>query len=1019
MSAEFGLLGTIEAHIDGRPVDALGHTRQRCVLAALLVDSPRAVTAEQLVERVWGDDPPRQALNSVYSSVSRLRRALAPAGEVRIDRGPGGYVVTTEADAVDLHRFRTLVARARKADDAEADALLEQALLLWRGDPFATVDTVWFNALRETLKHERAQAELDRHDLRLRLGDHLRLLSELPALVRHRPLDERLVGQLVLALYRGGRTAEALTRYEELRRRLADELGADPGPELRALHTRILTADPALTAPAAPVDPTAAPASGPVPRQLPSPPVTFTGRAKEITALDGLLADGAEPARTVVISAIAGAGGIGKTWLALQWAHHHLDRFPDGQLYANLRGFDPLADPMSPQTALRGFLVALGTDPEGVPRDLDGQSALYRSLTAGRRFLVLLDNARDTAQVAPLLPGGDGCTVVVTSRSRLPGLTAAHGARPLTLDVFAEEEAHALFTRLVGAERTAAEPAAVTSLLAYCAGLPLAVGILAARAATSPELLLAALADEVGEAHSGLDALDTGDVAADLRAVLTASLKALPPAAAQLFRLLGTVSGTDVDPYAAAALAESTASATRAALRALVGAHLLQEHAPGRYRMHDLTRLFAAERAARDESAAWQRGALQRYADFLLHTATAAVGQVDPRRTSAPGEAPAPFAAPQFTAYEQALDWLDAERENLTALVRRAHECGLHEHAWRLPRTLWPYYFLRGHLTEWTASHRVALAALGHLDAPAGHADTVHNLGTALWQLARYEEAAGAFEEAVDRRHSLGDHVGVASSLTNLAVVSYYSGRYPDALRHGLRSLALRRDAGDVLGESSTLTLVSGVLARMGRYEEALSHSLRSLDIFREQGDPHGEASARLNLGILYERLGRIDDAFAYGRVALAAMERLGHRARTALAYSVLATAHTRAGEHRTALELHREALSAAEGLDDPGELAVLDLEHAVSLQAAADHAGALGRARTGLAHAERARDPYEQARAHQFVADALGALGRSGEGATHRERARAGFAALGVEPPAPCVDGAAAPGGADTAQVS
>jgi DNA-binding SARP family transcriptional activator/tetratricopeptide (TPR) repeat protein len=1004
MTAEFGLLGPIEAHIDGRPVDQLGHTRQRCVLAALLVDANRAVTAEQLVDRVWADRPPRQALGTLYSSVSRLRRALAPAAGVSLDRRPGGYVLTVPPDAVDLLRFRALVDRAHGAADPEAAATLGRALGLWRGEPFATVDIAWFNALRDTLEQERTQAELDRTAIRLRLGDHRGLLTELPALAERRPLDERLAGQLMLALYRGGRTAEALTRYEELRRRLARELGADPGPELRGLHARILGADPALAAPAA--RPAAAPAApaGPVPRQLPAPPPAFTGRTRELALLDGLLPgagpDGAPAARTVVISAIAGTGGIGKTWLALHWAHRHAGRFPDGQLYANLRGFDPLGEPASPQTALRAFLGALGADPDTVPQDLDARSALYRSLTAGRRLLVVLDNARDTSQVTPLLPGGDGCAVLVTSRNRLPGLTAAHGARPVTLDVLGDEEARALLTRLVGADRVAAEPDAAGALLEHCGGLPLAVGILAARAATAPDLPLAALAEEVREAHSRLDALDTGDMAADLRAVLTSSHRALAPGSARLFRLLGTAPGADITLHAAAALAGLTLPRTRTVLRDLAGAHLVQEHTPGRHRMHDLTRLFAAERAAHDETPRDRAEALGRLAAFLLHTATAAVSRVDPLRRTAPPVDPVPFTVPALDGHGPALAWLEAERDNLTATVGAALENGLHDFAWRLPRVLWPYFFLRGHLTDWTATHRTALAALRHLDDPAARAETVHNLGTGLWQLARYEDAAEAFEEAVEQRQRLDDDSGVAASLTNLAIVSYYSGRYTAALDHGLQALALRRRADDPVGESGALTLVGGVLTRMGRYEEALTHTRRSLDLYLELGEPHGEASTRINLGILHERMGRFDESAKQARRGLAGMERLGHRGLSALAISVLATAHTRKGEHEEALGLHARALEAAEGLDDPGELTVLHLDHAIGLGAAGDHGAALAEARTGLGLAERSGDPYETGRGHLCVADALESLGRAEEAEPHRERARRAFADLGVPAP-------------------
>ncbi|MFG6198452.1 BTAD domain-containing putative transcriptional regulator [Nonomuraea sp. JJY05] len=497
MGVEFGILGEVSAWADGRPIN-LGPARQRCVLAALLVDANHPVSLDQLTDRVWGATPPQRAAGTLHTYLSRLRSALSPAENIH--RSTAGYLLRVREEAVDLHRFRALLARARASDDREADRLYGDALGLWRGEPFADLDTPWLAALRHTLRTERLSARLDHHDVQLRLGRHAELLPQLTVLADRHPLDERLVGQLILALHRNGRQAEALDRYERTRHRLADELGADPGPDLRRLHLQTLNAETTPT-----------PRTAPVPRQLPPPPPSFAGRSRELAALDRIMA---APGNTVVISVIGGPGGVGKTWLALHWARRNLPRFPDGQLYVNLHGsaptnapmppdtaahgsaptkapmppdtaahdFDPTKAPMPPdtaahdfdptdapvppetavhgfdvsgtpmpsETAVRGFLDALGVDAAAVPVGLEAQAALYRSLVAGKRMLIVLDNARDTDQVTPLLPGSPSCAVLVTSRRQLPGLITGHGARPIPLDAFDPEEARQAVTRLPG-----------------------------------------------------------------------------------------------------------------------------------------------------------------------------------------------------------------------------------------------------------------------------------------------------------------------------------------------------------------------------------------------------------------------------------------------------------------------------------------------------------------------------------------------------------------------------------------
>ncbi|WP_308210272.1 AfsR/SARP family transcriptional regulator [Amycolatopsis iheyensis] len=662
----FGLLGTIEAHVAGEPVD-LGPARQRTVLAALLVDANRPVSLEQLVDRVWADRPPLRARESLYSYLSRLRGSAAGRG-LEIERVGGGYVPHVDPDAVDLHRFRRLVAEAHDADDEAAAELFEQALALWRGGALTDVDTPWADDLRRALAAERWAAELAHADLRLRQGGHAELLADLTERTRDHPLDERLAGQVVLALYRCGRQADALAHYERLRQLLAEELGADPSPPLRELHQRILRGDPGLAAPEADA----------VPNQFPAAPSSFIGRGDELAALTA-----AADRRVVQISALAGAGGVGKTWLVLHWAYAHRDRFPGGQLFADLHGFSSANAPLAPSVVLRRFLGELGVQPSRVPPDPDAQAALYRKLVAGRRLLVVLDNAADANQVIPLLPGSPAATTIVTSRRHLAPLITRYGARHLQLDILTQDEARALLAARLGAARLAAEPAAAEELIGLCGRYPLALAIMSRHAQTRPRIPLAEFAGELRDL--GLDALDHEDPAVSLPTVLSWSLRALSPDQRTVFALLGIAPGPDIALPAAAALAGLPARRTGRLLTMLEEASLLTRRAGGRYAMHDLIRDYAAATAERDLAQEEREAALRRVIGFAVHTTRAADHHLDPHRQVvrpaplAPGTEPLPL--PDAPA---AMAWFDAEHATLLAAQRTAAALGWHEAVWQL-----------------------------------------------------------------------------------------------------------------------------------------------------------------------------------------------------------------------------------------------------------------------------------------------------------------------------------------------
>lgn len=921
MGLDIRLFGAIDAYVNGRVVE-LGHARQRCVLAALLVDANRAVPVDLLVDRVWpAQQVPQRARNAVYTYITRLRGVLAATGDdVELARRPGGYLLTVDPMAVDLHRFHRLLARSRSTDaDPAALALVEEALALCRGPALAGVDTPWANEIRAAMEEQRLAAELDRNDLALRLGRHTGLLTGLAAAAAVRPLDERLAGQLMLALYRSGRQNEALAQYQQVRLRLAEELGADPSPPLRDLHRQILRADPDLTAPAPPV-----PQHVPVPRQLPTPVRHFTGRADEIRALDGLLAETAAPGGTVVISAIAGTAGIGKTALAVHWAHRVADRFPDGQLYLNLRGFDPAGQVMDPTEAVRRLLDALGVPPQKIPADLDAQSAQYRSHLAARRMLIVLDNVRDTAQARPLLPGTSSCLTLVTSRNRLTGLVA-DGAHPVALDLLSEAESRDVLRRRLGDERVAAEPAALAEIVRHCARLPLALAIVGARAATQPRLPLAVLAGELREARARLDALVGDDPHSDVRAVFSWSYRALSPAAARLFRLIGLHPGPDLSTAAAASLAALAPDAVRSVLAELSHANLVVEPVPGRYTCHDLLRAYAATQARAVDSDAERLAASHRMIDHYLHSAYAG-DQLIKVGTDAIEPPPlAPGVAPErFEDRETALAWFTAEHQVLLAVLDRA-ATGFDTHAWQLAWTLWTFLDWRGHWHDQITAGRAAVAAAARLADPAARSRTGRALASAYLRMGRLDEADAELRHCLDWSRAAGDDLGQAHAHHNLAQVRERQGRLDEALAHARRSLVGFRAAGHRQGEAQALNAVGWYHILRGEHREALAHCEPALALYEELAQPEGQAATWDSLGYAHHHLGRYAQAVACYRRALDLYELVGNRYEGAATLTRLGDTRHAAGEPAAAREAWQDALAILTALDHPEAAEVRD----------------------------------------------------------------------------------------------
>jgi tetratricopeptide (TPR) repeat protein len=616
---------------------------------------------------------------------------------------------------------------------------------------------------------------------------------------------------------------------------------------------------------------------------------------------------------------VSGTAGVGKTALAVHWAQRVAGRFPDGQLYVNLRGYDPSGSVLDPTEALRGFLDALGVPPDRIPAGQDARASRYRSLLAGRRILLVLDNARDADQVRPLLPGAPGCLAVVTSRRSLTGLVAAEGARPLVLDLLTTAEARDLLAHRIGATRAAAEPAAVAQLLGRCAGLPLALAIVAARTATQPRVPLATLAAELANTSGRLDAFAGDDAATDIRTVFFWSYRTLGPAAARLFRLLGLHPGPDLATPAAASLAGVPPGEAQALLAELVHAHLVTEHRPGRYSLHDLLRVYAGELVVAEEPADERHAATHRLLDHYLHTALAAAGLHQPNREPIALALREPVVPVEdFAAAEQALAWLAAERPVLLATIRLAADAGFDTHAWQLAWTLSAFLNLQGHWHDWLASHHGALAAaerLGHLPAQA-YAHRM--LARCRVQLGDYDPAAVHYRHALDLFCELGDAVGQAHVHLSFSWMLDLQGRPQDALDHDRRGLELYRAAGHQLGQARALNMIGWDHARLGSYRQALGYCRQALELQQQIGDRYGEAATWDSLGYTHHHLGDHDQAVSCYEQALERYREAGDRTNEAEILTHLGETRHAAGDGDGARAAWEDALAILDDLDHP-----------------------------------------------------------------------------------------------------
>ncbi|KUL54773.1 regulator [Streptomyces sp. NRRL F-4489] len=862
----FTVLGPVRAWRGETPL-AAGSPQQRALLAALLLRGGRTATAPELVDALWGDEPPHAALAALRTYASRLRKALGPDAEALVSES-GGYAlrpVDGRPPALDHDTAEQYAAEAEKAKAAgergRARKLLDAALDLWDGEPLAGVPGPYAETQRTRLQEWRLSLTETRLELDLEAGCHAEAVSELTALTAAHPLRERLRELLMLALYRSGRQAEALAVYADTRRLLADELGVDPCASLSELHQRILRADAELDAPPAEDGPDAAGTTFVRPRQLPATVADFTGRAAFVKELSDQLATAG--GSVMAVSAVAGIGGVGKTTLAVHVAHAAREHFPDGQLYVDLQGAG--RNPAEPEAVLGAFLRALGTADSAIPDGLEERAAFFRSTLAGRRVLALLDNARDAAQVRPLLPGTEGCAALITSRSRMIDLAGAH---LVDLDVMSPEEALRLFTRIVGEERVTSERQAAMAVVGACGFLPLAIRIAASRLAARRTWTVSTLASKLADERRRLDELRAGDLA--VTATFELGYKQLEPAQARAFRLLGLADGPDISLAAAAALLDLGADDAEDLLESLVDTSLLESAAPGRYRYHDLVRLYARACAERDEHPPSERdAALSRLLDFYLVTASRMYALERPGDRLIAHMERADHPGLEFADRASALEWLFSEAGCLLACARQS--------------------------TAPAVLRRAADLLLLTKDLAESGADALQYEQANTTLLAAAREAGDAHAEA--RVH------------TALAYVRTLSGRLDDADENAKSAMLLGLAAGDPFS-SSYAPNDRGIIANaQRRHKDAEAYLQQALTAFRDDGNRQSEASALCNLSRVHLDTGRVESAISLAAEGIAIYRELGAKRRLGNGMYALALAYTQAGRLAEAAEQLAAAL--------------------------------------------------------------------------------------------------------------
>ena len=987
----YRLLGPVEVQLGEMPASLPG-PRARNLLAALLLDAGRVVPVERLIDLLWDEAPPRTALTALQGVISQLRRALDTGGEsaTPIQFRPPGYVILVAPGELDLNEFERLVQQARLSiaggDPPTAERHLREALALWRGPALGGVTAEGLRRVEvPRLEELRLGALEERVDVDLALGRHRSLIAELRSLVRGNPYREHLVGQLMLALYRSGRQADALDVYREARRAAVDELGLSPSAELDRLERAILRRDSHLDLPVQrPEEARGALMDGiPRPSGLPAAVGDFTGRATLVSELCRLLGRGPEADRAgPAVVALSGQPGVGKTTLAVQAGHRLGDRYPDGQLYVQLGGAGETA--AEPGQILGSWLRELGVPPAAIPDDLEGRARLYRGRVARRRLLVVLDDAGSEDAVRPLLPAAGGCGVLITSRVRLAGL---EGAAFLQVGVLAPEEATSLLGRIVGEQRVAAEPEAASALVGACGFLPLAIRVAGARLAVRPGWPLVALVERLLRQHRRLDELQAGDLG--VRSSLDLSYAGLDAATRRGLRLLSAIDVRDFTAASAGALLGMDRLDAEQLLERLADRHLVETSVPDssgqvRYHLHDLLRAYAAERREREDPVAVvtaaRRAAIQAYALDAERAAGRLGGRLPPLVVGRPrAEWPPPDGEGAEHLGGEAVAWFAAERQNLVGLIEQAARTGLQDLVWRLTTSLTPFYQLCSCWDEWHRTHLVALQAASRVDDHAGRGAVLIGLGHLEVDRARYEMALGYFDAALREFELIDDRPGQGVAALGLGIARWRTGDLEESVRCFHRSASIVREWP--LGEAVVLGHLARALTDQGQLDQAETAVRRMLDIAKAGRMRRAEGLGAGCMGRVALERGRPKQAARHFEAGLALLAGGGDRRSQAHLTCGLAAACVAQGQVAAAGVHLDQAQAAFRALGDRvGEAAALH-----GLGTVAQQEGRLPEARRYLA---KALDLFRELHHPRGVAATLHAQGLLELGAGQTERA-------------------------------
>ncbi len=963
---EFGVLGPITVWSDGRPVP-VGGPRQCCVLGALLVHLGREVTIEQLIGYLWNDDPPRTARSVIQVQISHLRRTLPDT----IATTSGGYILDVDPESVDLHRFRRLKDAAAAAESKAAVELLERALECWRGVPFSGVGSEYLDySVVAPLKEEYWSSVIAWATCALELGRYSDVVSRLTPMVSEELFRERLHHLLITALWRDNERAKALSVYEELRTRFAEELGVDPGPELVALHTRILQEDPPEKGEGSSTEEpgTHFVVRNDLPRDLPD----FTGRQDSLRRLDEAARAGEDRAQVCVIT---GSGGEGKTTTAVRFGYEAAKRYPDGQLFIDLYGYTTDREPLDAASALGALLRAVGVEPEAVPESLDERSALWRATLMGRRVLLVLDNAASYAQVSPLLLSSPGSMTLITTRNELSGLS---GARFLSLGVFDERSSLELFGRVLGDERVQREPEQAREIIRICGGLPLALRVVAGRMLSRPRWSFAHVARRLGEQNRKFRELQVEGQSVE--SAIDLSFQSLNRDQSRAFLLLGLMIGSTIDLGGAAALLDMSVEDADDILQELVGVCLLEEPQGDVYRLHDLIGAFSRDRADMVLSAEEADAARLRLAEQYMATAQHAADLLGPRGHE--DVEVRPGYRTELSGREDAENWFSLHQENLAETIEyfASHDNG--EYAWRMADAVWRFYALHGQMGLLISSHQRALQISDKQGNRRGRAVTLIGLGIAHCLSGRFDESLDFLTEARDLLNSTGDSRGLVRVLANLGMVYERVGRLADAAEAIQGVLDYAVQLGDTRLEAFQWGGLAVVKQALGEHTEALHCAEQAMAKTTGEDQDEARAQAKRVMGEARAGLGELDLAFQDLNEALELSLRLRLVGNQVYVHNTLGIAYRAAEAWEEAVESHTEALTVAERSGHRSGDAEIRSDLGITYAAA-------GRYEEAAAELEKAHAMATERSERYMVARAALALGRLPAPTMAADRAR------------------------------